>query len=279
MIRFVLLIAFVACANRANTTQGNAADCTTEAIAALATGEASSAYQDVKEAGIIADTFADSIAVAVVDSVAYAAYDSLFASLRTIFGPEATAAFDQYMNAKQAFYTVGTPIDKTALSDAFAVGKYLFNAAGVMHRLTAAEIAIWGNEYYRAWTRFNAAGKEITKQAAAAAHKANCASYNDALLSLDAPDASVGYRAAILAFSDAYLEMCAPMPPSQFFGFAYGLAGRLDQAAYYNVLRTALNTSYYTSNLYWGLEAVSETAKQAALIALTLDCSQYPSGG
>ena len=31
---------------------------------------------------------------------------------------------------------------------------------------------------------------------------------------------------------------------------------------------------YYTSNLYWGLEAVSETAEQAALIALTLDCSQ-----
>ena len=118
------------------------------------------------------------------------------------------------------------------------------------------------------------AGKEITKQAAAAAHKANCAFYNDAILSLDAPDASVGYRTAILAFSDAYREMCAPMPPAQFFGFAYGLAGRLDQAARYNVLRTALNTSYYTSNLYWGLESVSETAEQAALIALTLDCSQ-----
>ena len=279
MSRFVLLIAFVACANRANTTQGNVADCTTETIAALAAREASNAYQNLKEAGIVADTFADSIAVAVVDSVAYAAYDSLFASLRTIFGPEAAVAFDQYMDAKQAFYTVGTPIDETALSGAFAIGKYLFNAAGVMHRLTAAEIAIWGNEYYPAWDRFNAAGKEITRQAAAAAHKANCASYNDAILSLDAPDASVGYRAAILAFSDAYLEMCTPMPPSQFFGFAYGLAGRLDQAARYNVLRTALNTSYYTSNLYWGLEAISETAEQAALIALTLDCSQYPSGG
>ena len=49
---------------------------------------------------------ADSIAMAVVDSVAYAAYDSLFASLHTIFGPEATiTAFDQYMDAKQAFYT------------------------------------------------------------------------------------------------------------------------------------------------------------------------------
>ena len=219
--------------------------------------EASNAYQNLTEAGVIADTFADSIATAVVDSVAYAAYDSLFASLRTIFGPEAAAAFDQYMDAKQAFYTVGTPIDETALSDAFAVGKYLFNAGGVMHRLTAAEIAIWGNEYYPAWDRFNAAS---------AAHKANCAFYNDAILSLDAPDASVGYRAAILAFSDAYLEMCAQCP--------YGLAGRLDQAARYNVLRTALNTSYYTSNLYWGLEAVSETAEQAALIALTLDCSQ-----
>ncbi len=274
MSRFVLLITFVACANRANTTQGNGADCTTEEIAALATRAASSAYQDIKEAGVIADTLADSIAMAVVDSVAYAAYDSLFASLRTIFGPEAAAAFDQYMDAKQAFYTVGTPIDETALSDAFAVGKYLFNAAGVMHRLTAAEIIIWGNDYYPAWDRFNAAGKEITKQAAAAAHKANCAFYNDAILSLDAPDASVGYRAAILAFSDAYLEMCAPMPPAQFFGFAYGLAGRLDQAARYNVLRTALNTSYYTSNLYWDLEAVSETAEQAALTALTLDCSQ-----
>ena len=43
------------------------------------------------------------IAMAVVDSVAYAAYDSLFASLHTIFGPEAAAAFDQYMDAKQAF--------------------------------------------------------------------------------------------------------------------------------------------------------------------------------
>ena len=274
MSRFVLLIAFAACANRANTTQDNAADCTTEEIAALAAREASNAYRDVKEAGVVADTLADSIAMAVVDSVAYATYDSLFASLLTIFGPEATAAFDQYMDAKQAFYTVGTPIDETTLSGAFAVGKYLFNAAGVMHRLTAAEITIWGNEYYPAWDRFNAAGKEITKQAAAAAHKTNCAFYNDAILSLDAPDASVGYRAAILAFSDAYREMCAPMPPAQFFGFAYGLAGRLDQAARYNVLRTALNTSYYTSNLYWGLEAVSETAERAALIALTLDCSQ-----
>ena len=274
MSRFVLIIAFVACANRANTTQGNATDCTTETIAALATRAASSAYRDITEAGVIADTFADSIAMAVVDSVAYAAYDSLFASLHTIFGPEATAAFGQYMDAKQAFYTVGTPIDETALSDAFAVGKYLFNAAGVMHRLTAAEIAIWGNEYYPAWDRFNAAGKEITEQAVAAAHKANCAFYNDAILSVDAPDASIGYRAAILAFSDAYLEMCAPMPPAQFFGFAYGLAGRLDQAARYNVLRTALNTSYYTSNLYWGLAAVSETAERAALTALTLDCSQ-----
>ena len=64
------------------------------------------------------------------------------------------------------------------------------------------------------------------------------------------------------------------MPSSQFFGFAYGLAGRLDQAARYNVFRTALNTSYYTSSLYWGLEAVSETAERAALIALTSDCSQ-----
>lgn len=274
MVRFVLLIAFVACANRANTTQDNAANCNTEKIAALAAHEASSTYQNLKEAGVVADSIADSIAVAVVDSVAYAAYDSLFASLRTIFGPEAVAAFDQYMDAKQAFYSVGTPVDETALSDAFAVGKYLFNAGGVMHRLTAAEIAIWGTKYYPAWDRFNAAGKEITKQAAAAAHRANCAFYNDAILSLDAPDASVGYRAAILAFSDAYLEMCAPMPPSQFFGFAYGLAGRLDQAARYNVLRTALNTSYYTSNLYWGLEAVSETAEQAALIALALDCSQ-----
>lgn len=274
MSRFVLIIAFVACANRTNATPGNAADCTTEAIAALASRAASSAYQNIKEAGVVADTLADSIAMVVVDSVAYAAYDSLFASLRPIFGPEAVAAFDQYMDAKQAFYTVGTPIDETALSGAFAVGKYLFNAAGVMHRLTAAEIVIWGNEYYPAWDRFNAAGKEITKQAAAAAHKANCAFYNDAILSLDAPDASVGYRAAILAFSDAYLAMCAPMPPAQFFGFAYGLAGRLDQAARYNVLRTALNTSYYTSNLYWSLESVSETAEQAALTALTLDCSQ-----
>ena len=185
-------------------------------IAALAAREASSTYQNLKEAGVVADTLADSIAVAVVDSVAYAAYDSLFASLRTIFGPEATAAFDQYMDAKQAFYTVGTPVDETALSGAFEIGKYLFNAAGVMHRLTAAEIAIWGNEYYPAWDRFNAAGKEITKQAAAAAHNANCAFYNDAILSLDAPDASAGYRAAILAFSGAYLEMCASMPPSQF---------------------------------------------------------------
>ncbi len=274
MSRFVLLIAFVACANRTNTSPGNATDCTTETIAALAARQASSAYQNLKEAGVVADTLADSIAIAVVDSVAYAAYDSLFASLRPLFGPEAAAAFDQYMDAKQAFYTVGTPIDETALSGAFAVGKYLFNAAGVMHRLTAAEIAIWGNEYYPAWDRFNAAGKEITKQAAAAAHKANCAFYNDAILSLDAPDASVGYRAAILAFSDAYREMCAPMPPAQFFGFAYGLAGRLDQAARYNVLRTALNTSYYTSNVYWGLAAVSATAEQAALIALTLACSQ-----
>ena len=274
MIRFVLLIALIACANREDTTQGNAADCTTETIAALAAREAASAYQNLKEAGGIADTSADSIAVAVVDSVAYAVYDSLFASLRTIFGPEAAAAFDQYMDAKQAFYAGGNPVDETALSDAFAVGKYLFNAAGVMHSLTAAEIVIWGNEYYPAWDRFNTAGKEITEQAAVAAHKANCAFYNDAILSLDAPDASIGYRAAIWAFSDAYLEMCAPMPPSQFFGFAYGLAGRLDQAARYNVFRTALNTSYYTSNLYWGLEAVSETAEQAALTALTLDCSQ-----
>ena len=76
---------------------------------------------------------------------AYAAYDSLFASLRTIFGPEAAAAFDQYMDAKQAFYTVGTPIDETALSDAFAVGKYLFNGPPALCTvLTAAEIAIWG---------------------------------------------------------------------------------------------------------------------------------------
>ena len=194
MVRFVLLIAFVACANRANTAQDNATDCTTEGIAALAVREVSNAYRDVKEAGVVADTFADSIAVAVVDSVAYAAYDSLFASLRTIFGPEA-AAFDQYMDAKQAFYAGGTPIDETALSNAFAVGKYFFNAAGVMHRLTAAEIIIWGNEYYPAWAR-------------------------------------------------------------------------------YNVLRTALNTSYYTSKLCWGLETVSETAEQAALTALTLDCSQ-----
>ena len=270
MSRFVLLIAFVAYAQ----TPVNATDCPPENAAELAAREASNAYQNLKEVGVVADSFADSIAIAVVDSVAYAAYDSLFASLHTIFGPEAAAAFDQYMDAKQAFYTVGTPIDETALSGAFAVGKYLFNAGGVMHRLTAAEIIVWGNEYYPAWDRFNAAGKEITKQAAAAAHKANCAFYNDAILSLDAPDASVGYRAAILAFSDAYLEMCAPMPPSQFFGFAYGLAGRLDQAARYNVLRTALNTSYYTSNLYWGLEAVSETAEQAALLALTLDCTQ-----
>ena len=270
MSRFVLLIAFVSCAH----TPINATDCSPENAAELAARATASAYQNLKEAGVIADTLADSIAMAVIDSVAYAAYDSLFASLPTIFGPEAAAAFDQYMDAKQAFYTVGTPIDETALSDAFAVGKYLFNAGGVMHRLTAAEIIIWGNEYYPAWDRFNAVGKEITKQAVAAAHKANCAFYNDAILSLDAPDASVGYRAAILAFSDAYLEMCAPIPPSQFFGFAYGLAGRLDQAARYNVLRTALNTSYYTSNLYWGLEAVSETAEQAALIALTSDCSQ-----
>ena len=41
-----------------------------------------------------------------------------------------------------------------------------------------------------------------------------------------------------------------------------------------SLIRIALNTSYYTSNLYWGLKAVSETAEQAALIALTLDCSQ-----
>ena len=111
MNRFVLLIVFVACANRANTTQDqdNASDCTAEKIAALAAREASSAYQNLKEAGTIADTFADSIAMAVIDSLAYAAYDSLFASLRTIFGPEAAAAFDQYMDAKQAFYTVGTP--------------------------------------------------------------------------------------------------------------------------------------------------------------------------
>ena len=270
MIRFVLLIAFVACAE----TQVNVTDCPPENAAELAAREASNAYQNLKEVGVVADALADSIAMAVVDSVAYAAYDSLFASLHTIFGPEAAAAFDQYMDAKQAFYSGGTPIDETALSGAFAVGKYLFNAGGVMHRLTAAEIAIWGSEYYAAWDRFNVAGKEITEQAIAAAHKANCAFYNDAILSLDAPDASVGYRAAILAFSDAYLEMCAPMPAAQFFGFAYGLAGRLDQAARYNVLRTALNTSYYTSNVYWGLEGVSETAEQAALIALTLGCSQ-----
>lgn len=274
MIRFVLLIAFVACANRVNTAPGKAADCTTEEIAALAARQTANAYQNLKEAGVVADTLADSIAMAVVDSVAYAAYDSLFASLRPLFGPEAAAAFDQYMDAKQAFYTVGTPIDETALSDAFAVGKYFFNAAGVMHRLTAAEIAVWGNEYYPAWDRFNAAGKEITKQAAAAAHEANCAFYNDAILALAAPDAAVGYRAAILAFSDAYRERCAPMPPSQFFGFAYGLAGRLDQAARYNVLRTALNTSYYTSNVYWGLAAISKTAERAALTALTLNCGQ-----
>ena len=270
MIRFVLLIAFVACAQ----TQVNATDCPPENAAELAARAASNAYQNLKEAGVVADTLADSIAMAVVDSVAYAAYDSLFASLRPIFGPEAAAAFDQYMDAKQAFYTVGTPVDETALSGTFAVGKYLFNAAGVMHRLTPAEIVIWGNEYYPAWDQFNAAGKAITKQAAAAAHKANCAFYNDAMLSLAAPDASVGYRAAISAFSDAYLEMCIPMPTAQFFGFAYGLAGRLDQAARYNALRTALNTSYYTSNLYWGLEAVSATAEQAALTALTSDCSQ-----
>ena len=47
VIRFVLLIAFVTCANRANTTPGNAADCTTEEIAALAARAASSAYQDI----------------------------------------------------------------------------------------------------------------------------------------------------------------------------------------------------------------------------------------
>ena len=52
------------------------------------------------------------------------------------------------------------------------------------------------------------------------------------------------------------------------------MAGRLDQAARYNAFRTALNTNYYTSSLYWGLEAVSKTAKQAALTALILDCSQ-----
>ncbi len=268
----VLLIAFVACAEP----QVNATDCppanAAELAARAAASAAASAYQDAKEAGVMADALADSMAMAVVDSVAYAAYDSLFASLHTTFGPEAAAAFDQYMDAKQAFYSGGPPIDETALSNAFAVGKYLFNAAGVMHRLTAAEIAVWGNQYYPAWERFNAAGKEITKQAAAAAHKANCAFYNDAIVSLAAPDASVGYRAAVLALSAAYLERCAPMPPAPFFGLAYGLAGRLDQAARYNVLRTALNTSYYTSNLYWSLAAASETAEQAALTALPVDC-------
>ena len=127
MSRFVLLIAFVACAQ----TPVNATDCPPENAAELAAREASNAYQDVKEAGVIADTLADSIAVAVVDSVAYAAYDSLFASLYTIFGPEAAAAFDQYMDAKQAFYAVGTPIDATALSGAFAVANTFLTPAAL----------------------------------------------------------------------------------------------------------------------------------------------------
>ena len=100
MSRFVLLIAFVAYAQ----TPVNATDCPPENAAELVARETASAYQNLKEAGVVADTFADSIAMAVVDSVAYAAYDSLFASLHTIFGPEAAAAFDQYMDAKQTFY-------------------------------------------------------------------------------------------------------------------------------------------------------------------------------
>ena len=72
-----------------------------------------------------------------------------------------------------------------------------------------------------------------------------------------------------------HISKCVPQcRPRNFSASRTGLAGRLDQAARYNVLRTALNTSYYTSNLYWGLEAVSETAEQAALIELTSDCSQ-----
>ena len=112
MIRFVLLIAFVACAE----TQVNVTDCPPENAAELAAREASNAYLPPY-----------------------------------LFGPEAAAAFDQYMD--------GFPIP-------------------------------------RADRR-----QMLTKQAAAAAHKANCAFYLPVLL--DAPDASVGYRAAMEAVSDA----------------------------------------------------------------------------
>ena len=233
MIRFVLFLALVACADapptayspasRPNTAQSGTAQCTTEdavQFALIAVLETSEAYQDIEEAHISADSAADSAAIAAADSAAYTAYDSIFTSLRITFGTEAAAAYDLYMDIKRASYDTGSTIDTTTLN-AVEAGKYLFHSAGVnlpygIHSLNASEQAIWESEYSAAWDTFEAAGTEATEVATVAAHNAACSTYNNAILALDTRGASVAYRAAILAFSAAYLYTCAqtvPFPP------------------------------------------------------------------
>ena len=267
-------------ASRANIAHGNTADCTTEdavEFALIAAHEARNAAQDIESLIAAADSVARAVTIAAADSVARAAYDSVFASLHVIFGAEATAAYDLYHEIRVASQQTGTRIDTTKLNTVEA-GKYLFHGAGVnlpysIHRLNESEKAVWESEYSAAWDRFEAAGEEAAETAGTAAHHAACTLYKDTILSLDMKGTSVAYYAAILAFSAELFNQCAQdIPYTPFYQF-YGLVGHLDQAASYNVERTAWRARDQARRTYsYSLDSAKGIAENAALLALALEC-------
>lgn len=292
-------------ASRANIAQGNAADCTTEdavEFALIAAHEAKNAAEDIESLIENADSTAR-VATIAADSVARAAYDSVFASLHVIFGAEAIAAYDLYVEKidrelntlinKHPGTDASSWIDTTLTDDGriwlawhgdeelytVEAGKYLFHGAGVnlpysIHRLNESEKAVWESEYSAAWDRFEAAGEEAAETAGTAAHHAACTLYKDTILSLDTKGTSVAYHAAVLAFSAELFNQCAEnIPSTQFYGLAFGSAGRLDQAASYNVKRTASMARDYAWRTYsYSLDSVKGIAENAALLALALEC-------
>lgn len=268
-------------ASRANIAQGNAADCTTEdavEFALIAAHEARNAAEDIESLIENADSTARVATIAAADSVARAAYDSVFASLHVIFGAEATAAYDLYREIAAASQQTGTRIDTTKLNTVEA-GKYLFHGAGVnlpygIHSLNESEKAVWESEYSASWGQFEAAGEEASETAGTAAHHAACILYRDTILSLDTKGTSVAYRAAVLAFSAELFNQCAQdIPSTQFYDLAFGSAGRLDQAASYNVVRTASRVRDNAWRIYfYSLDLVKGIAENAALLALALEC-------
>lgn len=266
-------------ASRANVAHGNAADCTTEdavEFALIAAHEARNAAQDIESLIAAADSVARVATIAAADSVARAAYDSVFASLHVIFGAEATAAYDLYMEIAGASLQTGTRIDTTKLNTVEA-GKYLFHGAGInlpysIHSLNESEKAVWESEYSTAWDRFETAGEEAAETAGTAAHHAACALYKDTILSLDTKGTSVAYHAAILAFSAELFNQCAQdIPSTQFDGLAAFV--RLDRAVSYNVERTAWRARDQARHTYfYFLDSAKGIAENAALLALALEC-------